>query len=175
MLNTGNTRKKFPKKVNIPFPTKQTPTHLDLEIKNLDIINLENLLLHPPYLLKALDLNTKLGKHRKLTSEKCQRHLDKKLCLFYGRYGHTASDCTKSTSHAAKGHAAMVAPETKQEASSEVKIVHNLPDSAWDEGHVDSTHALELRLNAVALSNLTSHCPYVSLLSYPNISLFYRN
>jgi hypothetical protein len=33
MLNTGNTRKKFPKKVNIPYPTKQTPTHLDLEIK----------------------------------------------------------------------------------------------------------------------------------------------
>jgi hypothetical protein len=70
---------------------------------------------------KAPDLNTKLGKDRKLMAEEHQRHLDKKLCLFCGGPGHTAQDCTKSTSHAAKGHAAMVTPETKQEASSEAK------------------------------------------------------
>jgi len=71
--------------------------------------------------LKALDLNTKLGKDGKLMAEEHQRRLDKKLCLFCGGPGHTAQDCTKSTSRAAKGRAAMVTPETKQEASSEAK------------------------------------------------------
>jgi len=71
--------------------------------------------------LKAPDLNTKLGKDGKLTAEEHQRRLDKKLCLFCGGPGHTARDCTKSTSRAAKGRAATVTPETKQEASSEAK------------------------------------------------------
>jgi len=70
---------------------------------------------------KAPDLNTKLGKDGKLTAEERQKHLDKKLCLFCGGPGHSAWDCTKSTSHAAKGRAAMVTPETKQEASSKAK------------------------------------------------------
>jgi len=70
---------------------------------------------------KALDLNTKLGKDGKLMAEERQRCLDKKLCLFCGGPGHTAQDCTKSTSCAAKGRAAMVTPETKQEASSKAK------------------------------------------------------
>jgi len=70
---------------------------------------------------KAPDLNTKLGKDGKLMAEECQRRLDKKLCLFCGGPGHTARDCTKSTSRAAKGRAATVTPETKQEASSEAK------------------------------------------------------
>jgi hypothetical protein len=62
-----------------------------------------------------------LGKDGKLTSEERQRHLDKKLCLFCGGPRHTAQDCSKSTSFAAKGHAAMVTPETKPDASDEVK------------------------------------------------------
>jgi hypothetical protein len=70
---------------------------------------------------KAPDLNTKLGKDGKLTAKEHQRCLDKKLCLFCGRPGHTAWDCTKSTSRAAKGRAAKVTPETKQEASSIAK------------------------------------------------------
>jgi hypothetical protein len=70
---------------------------------------------------KALDLNTKLGKDGKLTAKECQRHCDKKLCLFCGGPGQSAQDCTKSTSRAAKGHAAIVTPETKQVASSEAK------------------------------------------------------
>jgi hypothetical protein len=77
---------------------------------------------------KAPDLNTKLGKDGKLTAEERQRRLDKKLCLFCGGPGHTARDCTKSTSCAAKGCAAMVTPETKQEASSEAK---NSPRPSW--------------------------------------------
>jgi hypothetical protein len=70
---------------------------------------------------KAPDLDTKLGKDRKLTAEEHQRCFDKKLCLFYGGPGHSARDCTKLTSCAAKGCAATVTPETKQEASSEAK------------------------------------------------------
>jgi hypothetical protein len=70
---------------------------------------------------KAPYLNTKLGKDGKLMAEEHQRRLDKKLCLFCGGPGQTARDCTKSTSCAAKGHAATVTPETKQEASSEAK------------------------------------------------------
>jgi hypothetical protein len=70
----------------------------------------------------APDLNTKLGKDGKLTAEKRQRHFDKKLCLFCGGPRHSSQDCTKSTSHTAKGRAAMVTPETKQEASSEATI-----------------------------------------------------
>jgi hypothetical protein len=68
---------------------------------------------------KAPDLNTKLGKDGKLTAEECQRCFNKKLCLFCGGPGHSTRDCTKSTSHAAKGRAATVTPEAKQEASSE--------------------------------------------------------
>jgi hypothetical protein len=70
---------------------------------------------------KALNLNTKLGKDGKLMAKEHQRHFDKKLCLFCGGPGHSARDCTKLTSHAAKGRAAMVTPETKQEASSKAK------------------------------------------------------
>jgi len=70
---------------------------------------------------KAPDLNTKLGKDGNLTAEEHQRCLDKKLCLFCGGPGHSARDCTKSTSRAAKGCAATVTPEAKQEASSEAK------------------------------------------------------
>jgi hypothetical protein len=70
---------------------------------------------------KGPDLTSKLGKDGKLTSEERQRRLDKKLCLFCGGPGHTARDCTKSTSRAAKGRAATVAPETKPEASDEAK------------------------------------------------------
>lgn len=70
---------------------------------------------------KAPDLTSKLGKDGKLTSEERQRRLDKKLCLFCGGPGHTARECTKSTSRAAKGRAAVVAPETKPEVSVETK------------------------------------------------------
>jgi hypothetical protein len=70
---------------------------------------------------KALDLNTKLGKDGKLMAEECQRCFNKKLCLCCGGPGHSARDCTKLTSHTAKGHAAMITHETKQEALSEAK------------------------------------------------------
>jgi hypothetical protein len=70
---------------------------------------------------KGPDLSNKLGKDGKLTSEERQRRLEKKLCLFCGGPGHTARDCTKSTSRAAKGRAATIAPEAKPDASDEAK------------------------------------------------------
>ncbi|OJA09510.1 hypothetical protein AZE42_10227 [Rhizopogon vesiculosus] len=57
-----------------------------------------------------------------LTSWRC---LEKKLCLFCGGHGHSAQDCTKSTSHAAKARAAIASPSSTPEAkpgvSSEAK------------------------------------------------------
>ncbi|KAG2159483.1 uncharacterized protein EDB93DRAFT_1099840 [Suillus bovinus] len=70
---------------------------------------------------KLPDLMSKLGKDGKLTSEERQRCMEKKLCLFCGRPGHTAQDCLKSTSCAAKGRASTVTPEAKPEVSEETK------------------------------------------------------
>jgi hypothetical protein len=70
---------------------------------------------------KAPDLTSKLGKGGKLTSEERQRRLNKELCLFCGGPRHTARDCSKSTSRAAKGRAAMVTLETKPDTLDEVK------------------------------------------------------
>jgi hypothetical protein len=49
--------------------------------------------------------------------------MDMRLCLFCGGPGHTAQDCSKSTSRTAKGRVATVAPEAKQEASIEAKKI----------------------------------------------------
>lgn len=70
---------------------------------------------------KPPDLTSKLGKDGKLTSEERKRRMDNKLCLFCGGPGHSARECTKSTSRAAKGRAAVVTPEDKPEASDEAK------------------------------------------------------
>jgi hypothetical protein len=67
------------------------------------------------------DLSSKLGKDGKLTTEERQRRMDMRLCLFCGGPGHTARDCSKSTSRAAKGRVATVAPEAKQEVATEAK------------------------------------------------------
>ncbi|KIN92959.1 hypothetical protein M404DRAFT_172124, partial [Pisolithus tinctorius Marx 270] len=48
-----------------------------------------------------------LGKDGKLTSTECQCRMKNNLCLFCGKAGHSTKDCPKSTSHAAKAHAAM--------------------------------------------------------------------
>jgi Zinc knuckle len=48
------------------------------------------------------DLLEKLGKDGKLTPQECQRHMDGNLCLFCGKGGHMAKDCTKATSSASK-------------------------------------------------------------------------
>jgi hypothetical protein len=47
-------------------------------------------------------LSNKLGKDGKLTQQERQRRFDNNLCLFCGGTGHTAKNCPKSTSSAAK-------------------------------------------------------------------------
>jgi hypothetical protein len=77
----------------------------------------------------APDLTGKLGKDGKLTAEEHKRRLDNRLCLFCAGMGHSARDCPKSTSRAAKGRAATTTPastsapkqETKPAASTEAK------------------------------------------------------
>jgi Retrotransposon gag protein len=54
---------------------------------------------------KGPDLSSKLGKDGKLTSEERQRRFANNLCLFCGGAGHTAKECPKSSSSAAKAKA----------------------------------------------------------------------
>ena len=73
------------------------------------------------------DLSNKLGKDGKLTAEERKRRMDNRLCLFCGGPGHSARDCFKSTSRAAKARAATATttsgktPEAKPVASTEAK------------------------------------------------------
>ena len=71
------------------------------------------------------DLTGKLGKDGKLTDEERKRRLDNRLCLFCAAAGHSARDCPKSTSRAAKARAATTSSASKQDAkpvaSSEAK------------------------------------------------------
>jgi Retrotransposon gag protein len=50
----------------------------------------------------TLDLPEKLGKDGKLMPQEHQRCMDGNLCLFCGKGGHMAKDCTKATSSASK-------------------------------------------------------------------------
>lgn len=55
---------------------------------------------------KTSDLADKLGKDGKLTKEERQRRFDNNLCMFCGRSGHIAKECSKASSSAAKARAA---------------------------------------------------------------------
>ena len=68
-------------------------------------------------------ISSKLGKDGKLLPEERQRRLKQGLCLFCGLAGHSAKECPKSTSRAAKGRAATATPavSTSGSASSEAK------------------------------------------------------
>ena len=48
-------------------------------------------------------LADKLGKDSKLAPQEWQRRFDNKLCMFCGGTGHTAKDCTKSSSSTCQG------------------------------------------------------------------------
>src|SRR6266481_9955229 len=56
------------------------------------------------------DLTRKLGKDGKLTPAERQRCMENNLCLFCGKTGHLAKDCSKVPS-AAKARATATAPE----------------------------------------------------------------
>ena len=53
----------------------------------------------------ALDMTGKLGKNGKLQERQCR--MDNSLCLFYGKTGHIAKECPKSSAIAAQAHAAI--------------------------------------------------------------------
>ncbi|KAG6327749.1 hypothetical protein ID866_11340 [Astraeus odoratus] len=55
------------------------------------------------------DLSGIIGKDGKLTAMECLCCMKNLLCLFCGLPGHLAKDCPRSTSHAAKAHAAQAA------------------------------------------------------------------
>ena len=71
----------------------------------------------------SASISDKLGKDGKLTQQERQRRFDNNLCMFCGGVGHTAKDCPKSTSSAAKakGRAAQVQTKTKEKEPSEPK------------------------------------------------------
>ncbi|KAF9221210.1 hypothetical protein BS17DRAFT_819775 [Gyrodon lividus] len=72
-----------------------------------------------PYPGAPLDLSSKLGKDRHLTSKEHKHHFDLKLCVFCRATGHMAKDCQKSTSCVSKACTAKISPtpEMNLEAS----------------------------------------------------------
>jgi hypothetical protein len=63
----------------------------------------------------------KLGKDGKLTPQERQRRFDNNLCMFCGGAGHTARDCTKSTSSASKAKARSAQTKEKEATSDSKK------------------------------------------------------
>ena len=63
------------------------------------------------------DLSSKLGKDGKLTQQERQCRFNQNLCLFCGKGGHVAKDCSKATSSAAKGRSATVTDKASEAKS----------------------------------------------------------
>jgi Domain of unknown function (DUF4939) len=71
---------------------------------------------------KPSDLSTKLGSDGKLTAEERKRRYENNLCLFCGRTGHVAKECSRATSSAAKARAASTSnSKTTTDKTSEAK------------------------------------------------------
>ncbi|KIK13967.1 hypothetical protein PISMIDRAFT_17624 [Pisolithus microcarpus 441] len=71
------------------------------------------------------DITHLLGKDSKLNATECQCCLTNTLCLFCGEGGHSVKDCPKSTSCAAKAHAAAAeAPPAPPAEKAEAKNGH---------------------------------------------------
>ena len=64
------------------------------------------------------DLSSKLGKDGKLTQAERQRRFEQNLCLFCGKTGHIAKECSKATSAAAKAHSASATDKNSDAKSS---------------------------------------------------------
>ena len=69
----------------------------------------------------APSIADKLGKDGKLTPQERQRRFDNNLCLFCGGTGHTAKDCSKASSSAAKTKAR--AAQVSESGTSDAKKV----------------------------------------------------
>lgn len=67
----------------------------------------------------SASISDKLGKDGKLTPQERQRRFDNNLCMFCGGAGHTAKDCNKASSSAAKAKAR--AAQVKENESSDSK------------------------------------------------------
>ncbi|KIN98938.1 hypothetical protein M404DRAFT_30906 [Pisolithus tinctorius Marx 270] len=94
-----------------------------------------------------------LGKDGKLTSAERQRRMKNNLCLFCGEPGHSAKDCPKSTSRAAKARAATAeAPPAPPAEKAEPKNYPNslLPSVTLLDYSVDTVSAL--------IDSGSSHC-----------------
>ncbi|KIK96318.1 hypothetical protein PAXRUDRAFT_68838, partial [Paxillus rubicundulus Ve08.2h10] len=118
-----------------PNPTSSTSIH-----------NSDSRAKAPPPHPSQPDLSHKLGKDGKLTSEERNCHFDLKLCMFCGNPGHMEKDCCKSTSKAAKAHAATAS---------------TLPDT-----NLSASTSEETKLNVSTLSNPNSLTPSITILSY---------
>ena len=66
----------------------------------------------------SASISDKLGKDGKLTPQERQRHFDNNLCMFCGGVGHTAKDCNKASSSAAKAKAHAAQVKDKESADS---------------------------------------------------------
>ncbi|KIK71859.1 hypothetical protein PAXRUDRAFT_22729, partial [Paxillus rubicundulus Ve08.2h10] len=125
-----------PSKTHTSSPAKSAPNPAN----STSVHNSDSRAKAPPPCPPQPDLSQKLGKDGKLTSEECKRCFDLKLCMFCGGSGHMAKDCRKSTSKAAKAHAATISapPDAKPSASA----------------------SEETKLNASTLSDPNSLTPY---------------
>ena len=66
----------------------------------------------------SASISDKLGKDGKLTPQERQRRFDNNLCMFCGGVGHTAKDCNKASSSAAKAKARAAQVKEKESADS---------------------------------------------------------
>ncbi|KIO09187.1 hypothetical protein M404DRAFT_22375, partial [Pisolithus tinctorius Marx 270] len=104
---------------------------------------------HPP----KSNIAHLLGKDGKLTSAERQRRMKNNLCLFCGEAGHSAKDCPKSTSRAAKACAATAGTlPTPTEEKAEPK---NYPNSL-----LPSVTLLDYSVDTVSvlIDSGSSHC-----------------
>ena len=66
----------------------------------------------------SASISDKLGKDGKLTPQERQRRFNNNLCMFCGGVGHTAKDCNKASSSAAKAKARAAQVKEKESADS---------------------------------------------------------
>jgi hypothetical protein len=178
---TGNVRVRFLGKLNphhpilqnLPHPTTLVPIHPDPEITDPDRTNLLNpcpRLPHP--LLKLWILIPSWVRMESLQLRNIKDISIRNSAYSVADLGTLLGIALSQPLVLLKDVQPQSLLKLNRRLHPKQKIVHDPPDSARDEGHVDSTCAKELRLNAVVLSNPTSLCPYVSLLDYPSISEF---
>ena len=87
------------------------------------------------------DLSSKLGKDGKLTQAERHRHFEQNLCLFCGKTGHIAKECSKATSATTKAHSAS-AMDKSSDAKSSIES-----KNSW--AVLNTLHRLRTALNSL--------------------------